>query len=784
MAYSLENLMDRMNVHVAYFIDNSGSTNNDDLYWTYVIQNVVFDPKYRYYFWNGKCSTFCDHEAAKTLILSKTGYSNTYLGPIMNRILDDKIFINKLVLLTDGLNVRGGDDIIRAVEAVGGPLWETFIGHLVGTDIDTTVIRGFMMDCKHEVHTLSDGMICESTLSGVKELIEVCKKIASDECKLLDRYADMMATIKAYRISRDIPKEVRTAIVDMQSALLKRASIEASEAYVAKSGASGHVYGTPDSVLAMGAAALSVKDNEMSKITSSLLNACDAASNYSTDYIKKAAIDRVAHEVPKVNADDADSTDANSTVANPDYFRDPKCPITNPMKLAITFKALGNPLVTDDDQKKLIGRNPLAAIAGSKQLLSMMMKLAHNVMPLEDAAGVMPCIVFGNSPSDVAGNKACIAQLIFGGNTYYGSYDQYMVIMWWIVRTVPLRSYATELRADADAFMVGFLKDTSSAKLGLDPTNTRPLTPTTLFNAFLYSMWAWTVYGSSDPAQDPLRELHGVFEIMRDAVLLAGGTLPDGIDDYVGTLRISSSLLKSLQPAKGQSGAELRNAIVYKLQGGFCEKLCLAKDDFILLDKDNGKWTDKDLVEYALVKGNIVSTQVKLGGMKLPIHADRCLVDALKLGNNFAPDEYLIDRDDVVLNPHTLRPDTDAFGNYKAGIAKDDGSPGDLGVSYYSAFVKYMLVSNGRVPGVQDFAEVAKHIRKEYARNNTLPMNFKFHYNYALGKMATAIEQRSAMGLSVAPEVLVKIIQDGWKPVDRKAMEDGSKEQEQQISVS
>ena len=53
----------------------------------------------------------------------------------------------------------------------------------------------------------------------------------------------------------------------------------------------------------------------------------------------------------------------------------------------------------------------------------------------------------------------------------------------------------------------------SSAKLGLDPTNTRPMTPTTMFNAFLFTLWSHTVYRTSAPYLDSLRELFPVYEV-------------------------------------------------------------------------------------------------------------------------------------------------------------------------------------------------------------------------------------------------------------------------------
>ena len=259
---------------------------------------------------------------------------------------------------------------------------------------------------------------------------------------------------------------------------------------------------------------------------SELISACDLAASYSPDYLKANAVRRLGHDAPDPNLESlALDTEVDQALkADLDWFKKLE-PGAGDDKLALVFKTAGSPMFSDPDDIRQISRSPLLTIAGSSGRMAEVFGLLHAVQPLSDAAGVLPCFTFGSSPLEVAGNKAFIAKLFFGGSTYYGSYDQYMVLMWWLVRTAvqsqkqlpanfvrrkfPLDSLAQA----ADAFMVEFLRKDSRAKLGLDPTNSRPMTPTTMYNAFLYTLWGHTEYRIVKPGYDNLRELHPVYEV-------------------------------------------------------------------------------------------------------------------------------------------------------------------------------------------------------------------------------------------------------------------------------
>ena len=753
-------------IPVAVFIDISGSTYNIRGYWTHTDKVVdQYGPDAIYYLWDDKCGVRVDFTAVKRQIASMQGHGGTYLGPIWQRMVTDDLHIDRLVLITDGCHVQGGHDIVRYVDLNNGARWAFCEAHIVTEHPDLSVIAGFIGKCEKgfSISTLTEVNLASSAIA-MEQLIGIAADISTEQA-LVPVFDDMMGSIKAYRILRSVPFEVRQALVEMNTRILKSAADLCRLAAVSL----GDIDSSPASVLAKAASAIATKGNVSdASMATKLISACDQAGSFSINDIRRDAVDRVGQQVPEpeppVSGSDAD----------PDWFKEKMSSLDSDM-LALVARTLGKPLIdaTDADAVRDCARNPMQFVIANRTLFDNLEQLVlRGDKKLSDFAGIAPCFVFGNSELHKAANKAFIARLFFGGTTFYGSYDLWVIVMWRLVRaTMP----ESNLRVVADRFLAesSFLKADSKAKLGLDPTNTRPMTPTNIYEAFLYAMWGWTVYANSAPAYDTLRELFPVFEVMRDVVLLAGGELPAGLDDYVADVRSASRLLKRVKDvAKGG-----REAVLKDIKSAFCKTLDLGDGHHVLLDEAvEAVEAARAVREFDLVDSNTIHAGI--GGVgKIVLGPSRPAVDVLRsleIGQNFTATENAAECVPVKVNVSTMRPDVAAYVAHIDASSASGSKPVDGGISMYRRINDFALLHK-RYPIKGDAADRRNFmlmLERKDARNGMLPANIDLTYEHVLDHMRDAFERRaSEKTLDCRPEAIVDIINRGYDRKARIAME-------------
>ena len=485
----------------------------------------------------------------------------------------ENIHANHFILITDGESVQGGLDIIKKVDLNQGPRWSFCEVHIVNENPDLTVAAGFINNVPFSLSSLHESDICKSKLANIDDAVKTINNV-NDEKELSHVFYDIMGTIKAYKILRNLPEVVHDALIRLNKRILSNAAKAATAAAAAAASANATAAAATakkplsnfpnfpnfQDVLQMASAGYAVKSaSATSSQISQLLSACIEKSSFSIEYVRSKATSRMA-QTPNTQIIE-DEAHKYGQAVNVDWFNDINdindTTANATATWAMYFKGLGSAIIDikeDYEFFKQVARNPLCII--TSKYWDALKARYKGMAPVANVAGVVPCCVFAKGDVWKESLKSCVANVVFGQDQFYGSYDLWVVVMWHLANEPGIKA---DKFLDKNEFFKDFVNNESTAMLGLDPTNTRSMCKGTLRQAFLYTASAWTQYANTDPAQDPLRELYRVYPVIHSVLQLVDAAIPPGTDAYVDELQLMSKLLYQIKNGSSSKASVIKN---------------------------------------------------------------------------------------------------------------------------------------------------------------------------------------------------------------------------------
>ena len=729
---------------IRIYIDYSGSTRYCNMYWNRVKAVVDKYPGAKLYFWDTSCRK-TTLEDVNQHVISMWGYGGTDIRAVWNQVVADvNGKMDKIVILTDGqVDASSVDAVVTEVDRHGAR-WVSSEVHMLTDYPNTSVPAPFISGVPFSMYDLSGEIIAASSIVGFEEMLSKIQAIMTPD-DLDNSYNDIYAMMSAFAITKTVPLGVREALVEMRARIVNATAADTSSTLTPVE------IPTVTSVLAK---AVSFIDAGGSKTANAdrLIAICSRVGSFSINDIKASADKRTAANAPE--------PDKVESVQNIIDWEDPIMMDSNGMP-ALVFMD-GSPLLVDPLMLPVIEhvkRNPLFVLSNKKLLQSLVARMLRplSVAVISGVKGVRgggetfvhpetrelvmgKFAVFGEHKTHNMITKSCLAKLFFGGDKLFGSYHLWMIVLWAAVRASPAY-VSSEIGPTMDAFIVRQMDVDAVVPMGLDPTGSRPMVRTSLREAFMYVLSAWTEYSTDSPTNDPLRELYGVYGPMRAALDLVnaeplpGSELYKHTEMYVADLGLGARLLRELKQ-------DDEATVVKRIASGYTAKLHLGDGSMVLLDAASRPTTYEDRFAWYLVTNKVIHAGLTLGNVKLGLR-QQCLPDpADKLTQNFSAFENAVEQvSPVVIHPRSMRPLLQEF------VVFLDKNGNDAGVPVHRRMVDF-FIAHGRWPIVDDEVDRKTFIlslENKHAVNGVLPLSIDEQYATVSRQMHDAMARRKEL---------------------------------------
>jgi hypothetical protein len=754
------------------FVDTSGSTGGVRAYHAYVAKMLSglkeANANMRVFCWNSGC-----HESTLEEVLANSSgpmkaEGGTSVLSIWQHILQCALHFDTLILVTDGeIDMRD----VRMAEAEisrHGRRWRRTEAHLVNPErstADTSVIAPFIRDVPFEVFD-AGGAVASSTLTSV-EVIAMLDAIQNDD-DMQARLPDLKARIAADTISGAPPMALRQAILRARTRLIMdrsaRLMAAAADASDAPDASARTVADAVQHVTALAREFYGdrVEDPSKKDPTQELLDLCDSAGSFSLDRLKLARDARifkttpVAPPVADIPAEEYDSSS--------DAYVDP---ITMDVDMPVGLFTEGQGVLAaeSDAVRAEIARNPLKLVCYPRvvdalrarvlrpyglQTLRGMREHGMGTHPETRAPMMREVLCFGSDAAHEASSKACLARLMYGGTRLTGSYAVWMTVMWWVMRGLP---YVTEaMGPQMDDHMTRLIRDTPERHrvfMGLSGLGDRPTQRVTLGEALLYAAVSTELWAHEHTQRDVMRDLHGAFPLIRDAMELAGtGEVAARVAERVRTLHTAARLLHRVKH-------EGTAAVTHELAARFAATLTLDGRTYIL-DAPANADADADAALHWTLLRDCVRPEFKFGALPLPPSPItlRDPVEDLRLGRNYSAEENSAkELGPSSVCPKTLRPYV-FVGEWRPNQSReqwDDMSERVWGpLSEQVSIYKWLHVfyqRNKRFPDADSDTDLARFLdllSSKYKHKGCLPVYIRHSVVSALQLIREALELRRA----------------------------------------
>ena len=819
------------------FIDTSGSTSWVESYWVTVDRVIRGRHDASFFTWNHQYSRISYAEAIN-LVTTKRGSGGTEISTIYEackkEIDGEKENIDDLVIITDGqVEPRSVHEVWRLLqEDRNKKKWKHVEAHLVTSYPNTSVIAPFIDGCTFDVFDDKTELVAGSHIGTDDDLQFVIDSLQT-AADFKARHDDLNARIGANSIFRNTCASVRESLIQLQKRLILAAQLQSITNLTNLQ--KEDVVPTQEQVLQDANNFYDFQSSRLDEenpqvMISRLIEKCAITGNLSLDQLR---MNRDARHAIPAPAPMLEEIDVSLVPSDNKYFDEITCEPGFPALVATENRCILPLLPKDHYLYDAIKRNPLLFFLDSKLVEEFVRRL--NVKPVgfgtlaglkrakqcnshyfsidedyeseaeeeeendhhmerereveithpETREKVIAVAVLGSHKTHVVANKAFIARVIFGSDTMSGSYALWMSVLWTCLHKTQPYVLDNGVGEIADRFMKSLMLNTPVDQrvwLGLDGTGSRPTQKVSLGSALLYagiSSNAWINF----PERDVMRELWGVWPVIKNLLTHAEIPIPDGTEERIDDVARASRLLKDVKATSVDHQLRLIYEAYVKTitvkQHSFCDER-----NVFLLDAKNREPTEKEkLVAYWLSQ-RIVSPDFRIGAVRLPSTANRSkpLPDPIPdLGRKYGESENVefdLHLDEGIVNPLTLRPYvTDDDGKLLEYIHHVE-TYNKTGLSMYRRMIQF-YIEYGRFPdedsasGSGDKAAFFRLLVRVDGKRfgGVLPRGIDSMYRCVLRSIHYALEERAKLGISMKDSVIRADIMRGNPRSERVVME-------------
>ena len=372
---------------------------------------------------------------------------------------------------------------------------------------------------------------------------------------------------------------------------------------------------------------------------------------------------------------------------------------------------------------------------------------------------------FGNHPTHVKANKACLANLLTGTNRLCGQYGLWMIVMWWVLKQKAHIQDA--IGTHMSTFIREFVLNTPSEHkvfMGLDGTGKRPTIKVCIATALLYTVLSTKIWCLEHTERDMMRDFHSLWQPIQATLSLCD----IDVSNYSKRVHILKTASKLLWQAKQYGVANILNTLRSKWHKTlFLPTTPSTTSPHILLDALEREPDENEQLEFTLLNQSIIDTQKKFGSLIIPWDLSLQTYDFTQ---QYTPQENSL-KVYVPICPATLRPYV-----YRNGTFWKDAATNMYGDLSGQVSVHYQLLvwyqKHRAFPDADNPSSIhafMEHLARCYKKKGTLPLIIYDHVLDCIQEIQDAIHQRPPHLQD--PSAIIRDIQRGSTLEHRIVME-------------